>query len=89
MTRPPTEAANGDNMAERFIVVWTIDDETMSVPHSTQDEALQQAEKLLREHGCDLEIALHLDLISPPSSTWFNKKRMRDWCLAGFPAVQI
>jgi hypothetical protein len=31
-------------MAEKFIVVWTIDGETMSMPHSTQDEALQQAE---------------------------------------------
>ena len=30
-------------MAEKFIVVWTIDGETMSMPHSTQDEALQQA----------------------------------------------
>jgi hypothetical protein len=76
-------------MAERFIVVWTIDGETMSVPHSTQDAALRQAEKLLREHGGDLEVALHLDLISPPSSAWFNKRRMRNWCLAGFPAVQI
>jgi hypothetical protein len=76
-------------MAEKFIVIWTIDGETMSVPHSTQDGALQQAEKLLREHGCDLEIALHLNRISPPPSIWFNKKRMRDWCVAGFPAVQI
>ena len=48
-----------------FILVWTIDGETMSMSHSTQDEALRQAEKLLREHGCDLEIALHLDRISP------------------------
>jgi hypothetical protein len=76
-------------MAEKFIVVWTVDGETTSTPHSTQDEALQQAETLLRKHGCDLEIALHLDRISPPPSTWFNKKRMRDWCRAGFPAVRI
>ena len=76
-------------MAEKFIMVWTIDDETMSMPHSTQDGALQRAEKLLREHGCDLEIALHLNKVSPPPSIWFNKKRMRNWCLAGFPAVQI
>jgi hypothetical protein len=76
-------------MAEKFIVVWTIDGETTVMPHSTQHEALRQAEELLREHGCDLEIALHLDRISPPPSVWFNKKRMRDWCLAGFPAVQI
>jgi hypothetical protein len=74
-------------MAEQFIVVWTIDGETMSVPHSTQNAALQQAEEHLRKHGCDLEITLHLN--SPPSSIWFNKKRMRDWCLAGFPAVRI
>ena len=60
-------------MAEKFIVVWTIDGETMSMPHSTQDEALQQAETLLREHGCNLEITLHLDRISPPLSIWFNK----------------
>jgi hypothetical protein len=76
-------------MAEKFILVWTIDGETMSMSHSTQDEALRQAEKLLREHGCDLEIALHLDRISPSPSIWFNKKRMQGWCLAGFPAVQI
>ena len=55
-------------MAEKFIVVWTIDGETMSMPHSTQDEALQQAETLLREHGCHLEITLHLERISPPPS---------------------
>jgi hypothetical protein len=76
-------------MVERFIVVWTIAGQTTSVSHSTQNEALQQAEELLREHGCDLEITLHLDPISPPSSILFSKKRMRDWCLAGFPAVQI
>jgi hypothetical protein len=76
-------------MVEKFIVVWTIDGETTSVTHSTQDRALQQAEELLRKHGCDLEIALHLDRISPPPSTWFNKRRMRDWCRAGFPTVQI
>jgi len=76
-------------VAEKFIVVWTIDGETMSMPHSTQDEALQQAETLLREHGCNLEITLHLDRISPPLSIWFNKKRMQQWCLDGFPIVQI
>jgi hypothetical protein len=76
-------------MVERFIVVWTIAGQTMSALHSTQDEALRQAEELLRRHGCDLEITLHLDPISPPSSILFNKRRMRDWCLAGFPAVQI
>jgi hypothetical protein len=76
-----------DNMVEeKFIVVWTIDGETTSTHHSTQDVALQQAKELLRKHGCDMDIALHL---SPPPSIWFNRKRMRDWCLAGFPAVQI
>jgi hypothetical protein len=39
-------------MAEKFILVWTIGGETMSMPRSTQDYALRQAEKLLREHGC-------------------------------------
>jgi hypothetical protein len=96
--KPPTEAAIlaraisfplEGYMAEKFIVVWTIDGETMSMPHSTQDEALQQAETLLREHGCNLEITLHLDRISPPLSIWFNKKRMQQWCLDGFPIVQI
>jgi len=76
-------------MVEKFIVVWTIDGQTTRVSHSTQDGALHQAEELLRKHGCDLEITLHLDPISPPSSILFNKKRMRDWCIAGFPAVQI
>ena len=76
-------------MAEKFIVVWTIDGENMSMPHSTQDEASQQAETVLREHGCNLEITLHLDRISPPLSIWFNKKRMHQWCLDGFPIVQI
>ena len=71
-------------MEEKFIVVWTIDGETMSIPHSTQDEALHQAEKLLRKYGCGLEITLHLDdEISPPPAIWFNKKRMRQSCLAG------
>ena len=37
-----------DKMEEKFIVVWTIDGETTSTPHSTQDAALHQAEKLLR-----------------------------------------
>jgi hypothetical protein len=69
-------------MDEKFIVVWTIDGETTRIPHSTQDAALHQAEKLLREHGCDLEITLHLDdEISPPPSIWFNKKRMRQCVL--------
>jgi hypothetical protein len=87
---PPTRVASEDKMEEKFIVVWTIDGETMSIPHSTQDQALHQAETLLREHGCDLEITLHLDDdVSPPPSIWFNKKRMRQWCLAGFPAVRI
>ena len=83
-------------MDEKFIVVWTIDGETTCIPHSTQDAALHQAEKLLREHGCDLEITLHLDEISEhldeiseSPSILFNKKRMQQWCLAGFPAVRI
>jgi hypothetical protein len=38
----------------------------------------------MREHGCDLEIALHLDRISPPPSIWFNKKRLQQWCLDRF-----
>jgi hypothetical protein len=73
-------------MAEQFIIVWTIGGETMSAPHSTQNAALQQAKELLCEHGFDLEISLHL---SPPPYIWFTKKRMRDWCLAGFPTVRI
>ena len=73
-------------MEERFTIVWTIAGETMSALHSTQNGALQQAKELLCEHGCDLEISLHL---SPPLSIWFTKKRMRDWCLAGFPIVRI
>ena len=77
-------------MEQKFTVVWTIDGETMSIPHSTQDEALHQAEKLLRKYGCGLEITLHLDdEISAPPAIWFNKKRMQQWCLAGFPAVRI
>ena len=61
-------------MDEKFIIVWTVDGETTSITHSTQDAALHQAEKLLREHGCDLKITLHLDdKISPPSSIWLNR----------------
>ena len=78
-----------DKMEEKFIVVWTIEGETMSIPHSTQDEALHKAEQLLRKYGCGLEITLHLDEVSPLPAIWFNKKRMRQWCLAGFPAVRI
>jgi hypothetical protein len=79
-----------DKMEEKFTVVWTIDGETTRIPHSTQDEALHQAEKLLRKYGCGLEITLHLDdEISAPPAVWFSKKRMRQWCLAGFPAVRI
>jgi hypothetical protein len=78
-----------NNTVEKFILVWTIDGGTTTVSHSTQDAALQQAKELLRDHGCNLEIALHLNQISPPPSIWFNKRRMQDWCLAGFPAVQI
>jgi hypothetical protein len=74
------------HMVEQFIVVWTIRGETIRAQYSTQNAALQQAKELLSEHGCDLEISLHL---SPASSIWFTKKRMRDWCLAGFPTVRI
>jgi hypothetical protein len=42
-------------MEEKFIIVWMVDGETMNLPHSTQAEALHQAEKLLHEHGCDLD----------------------------------
>jgi hypothetical protein len=38
-------------MEEKFIIVWMVDGETMNLPHSTQAEALHQAEKLLHEHG--------------------------------------
>jgi hypothetical protein len=31
---------------ENFIIVWTIDGETMSIPHPTQDQALHLAETL-------------------------------------------
>jgi hypothetical protein len=43
---------------------------------------------LLREHGCDLEIAPHL-IGYLRRLHLFNKKWMQGWCLAGFPAVQI
>ena len=69
-------------MTEKFIVVWTIDGETMSMPHSTQDEALQQAETLLREHGCHLEITLHLDRISPVSR-WISNRSNLSACAKG------
>jgi hypothetical protein len=85
-TAAKTEAAR---RAEQFIVVWTIAGETMSAPHSTQDAALRHAKELLRANGCDLEIALHLNQISPPPFIWFNRRRMRNWCIAGFPAVRI
>jgi hypothetical protein len=38
------------NGEEKFILVWT-GDETMSMSHSTQDEALRQAEKLCASMG--------------------------------------
>ncbi len=85
----PSVAKTGGRVAEQFIVVWTIAGETVSAPHSTQNAALQQAKELLRENGCDLEIALHLNQISPPPFIWFNRRRMRAWCIAGFPAVRI
>jgi hypothetical protein len=75
-------------MADRFVLLWTIGGEAMSAPHLTQNGALQQAAELMREHGCDLEIVLHLNRIGPPS-VLFNKRRMQGWCRAGFPAVQI
>jgi hypothetical protein len=53
-----------DMMEEKFIIVCTVDGDTTSVAHSSQKEALHQAEKLLREHGCDLEITLHMDDMS-------------------------
>jgi hypothetical protein len=73
-------------MAEKFRLVWTLDSENTVVEYSTQNGALQRSEGLLREHGCDLEIALYL--VEPPS-VLFNKRRMRGWCLAGFPTVII
>ena len=53
--RSLSEAAIEDKMEEKFIIVWMVDGETMNLPHSTQAEALHQAEKLLHEHGCDLD----------------------------------
>ena len=61
MTRPlPLRRPSEDKVDEKFIIVWTIDGETMSIAHPTQDQALHLAKTLLREHGCDLEITLHL-----------------------------
>jgi hypothetical protein len=85
----PGAATGGQDGRE---VYCRLDDRwgNQSIPHSTQDEALHQAEKLLRKYGCGLEITLHLDdEISAPPAIWFNKKRMQQWCLAGFPAVRI
>jgi hypothetical protein len=76
-------------MEEKFIIVCTVDGDTTRVAHSSQKEALHQAEKLLREHGCDLEITLHMDDMSSSPCIWFNRKRMRQWCAAGFPTVRI
>ena len=33
---------------ENFVIVWTIDGETMSIPHPTQDQALTITRKTLR-----------------------------------------
>ena len=88
-TGPRTEpAVAGAAIADRFILVWTIDGETANRPHSTQNEALQRAEGLMRANGDDLDIALHLNRIER-ASVLFNKKRLRGWCLAGFPTVRI
>ena len=38
-------------MEEKFIIVWMVDGETMNLPHSTQAEALHQAEKLCTSMG--------------------------------------
>jgi len=32
---------------ENFVIVWTIDGETMSIPHPTQDQALTITRKTL------------------------------------------
>jgi hypothetical protein len=72
---------------ERFIVVWTIEGNKTETTHSTQKAALHHAEKLLREHGCNLDIVLHLNRISPPPSILFNRKWLHDWCRRGFGPV--
>jgi hypothetical protein len=86
MMRAIIEAAYGAYMAEKFRLVWALNGENTAVEYSTQNEALQRSEVLLRGHGCDLEIALYL--VEPPS-VLFNKRRMRGWCLSGFPTVII
>jgi hypothetical protein len=53
--------------------------------HSTQNAALQQAKELLCEHGCDLEISLHL---SPPLFIWFTKSACRIGVLRVFRASE-
>jgi hypothetical protein len=45
-------------MAEKFIVIWTIDGETMSVPHSTQDGALQHP--ALELHSSSISVRIEM-----------------------------
>ena len=51
-------------------ISWADANAVAPLLHSTKNAALQWAKELLCEHGCDLEISLHL---SPPLSIWFTK----------------
>jgi|SRR5215472_11323945 len=73
-------------MSDRFILKWVVGDDRLSMPYSTQHDALQKASELFHEHGPDLEIELHLTRLSPPPSILFNTQWMRDWNRRGRPA---
>jgi hypothetical protein len=66
-------------MSDRFILKWVAGGDQISMPYSTQYDALQKASELFDEYGPGLEIELHLNRLSLPPSILFNTQWMRDW----------
>jgi hypothetical protein len=73
-------------MADRFLVVWFNNSNSIVTHHSTSAEAFKRAKELFQEYGPNIGIEIHLNEVG---SILFDKQSMHKWCLSGYPPIQV
>jgi hypothetical protein len=70
---------------ETFIVVWTENGVQLSKPFASQNDALSWTKELFEKHGCDFDVQIHLNRISPPPSILVQLDHFAEMVPGRFP----
>lgn len=86
---PPDYEALIDGIpAGCYVVQWIVEGKPVPVVYQKHYLATERAGKLFDEYGPDLEIEIHLNRVSPPSSLLYSGARLRKWNKEGRPRIQ-